>query len=238
MTNTPPPAFSSPPPPPKRRGCFFYGCLSCGILVLLAVICVGLVAWYAVHTVNAIIAQYTDSQAVALPQDHLSQAELLDVSNRFAAFQSALDAGSNAAPLVLTGPEINGLFAASTNQDFRQITNYFHVEIQGDQIKGEVSLPFDLFATNLPSVFHLKGRYLNADASFTAVLTNNQLNVHIVSADVHGRPLPDKIMAALSQQDIAQKATQDTNTAQAITHFDSILIQDGKLIITPKKPQQ
>jgi hypothetical protein len=220
-------------PQPKKHGCFFYGCI---ISLVIFVVVVGgflFLGWYAVHRINALVAEYTDTQAVALPQDQLSPADLAAAKKRVADFTHALEAHTNTPPLVLSGPEINGLLASSTNT--QQLAKWFHIDIQGDQIKGEVSLPLGEVAPDMP-LLHLKDRYLNSDGVFTAVLTNGELSVHLVSADVRGKPLPDRIMTAISAQNLAQKATQDPKDAAEIGKFDSLEIKDGKVIITPKSP--
>jgi hypothetical protein len=220
-------------PQPKKHGCFFYGCIISLIIFVLVVGGFFFLGWYAVHSINALVAEYTDTQGVALPQDQISDADLASAKQRFADFQHALDAHTNTAPLVLTGPEINGLLASSTNT--QELSKWIHIDIQGDQIKGEVSLPLGKIAPNMP-LLHLQDRYLNSDGVFTAVLTNGELSVHLVSAEVRGKPLPDKIMAGISAQNLAQKATQDPRNASKIAQFDSIEIRDGKVIITPKAP--
>ena len=85
-------------------------------------------------------------------------------------------------------------------------------------------------------LLHLKDRYLNGDGGFIAVLTNDELSIHLASANVHGKAVPDGVITAFSAQNLVQKATQDPKNAQAIRKFDSLEIKDGKVIITPKAP--
>ena len=97
------------PQKPKGRWCFFYGCITCLVLLLIAGIG-GFVAFrYVVGKINGFIDQYTDTSPITLPRVDLPADELKQLKARSDAFKVAVDAGSNAAPLVLTGREVNAL---------------------------------------------------------------------------------------------------------------------------------
>jgi hypothetical protein len=222
--------MSNPETPKKQHGCFFYGCITCLVLLLV----VGLTAFfgvrYAIHRVNAMIAEYTDTQPMALPKEEMPAAELDLLKKRFAAFNDALQAHSNAPPFALTGREINALLASAP--EMQLFKDRFHVALEGNQIKGQVSLPVDAFF-KIPFI-DTKGRFLNGVGVFRAVLTNDQFIVTTDSLEVKGKPLPEVYMAKLRNQNLLENTEIDTN-APVISQSESIEIKDGKLILQPKK---
>src|SRR5438552_453763 len=129
--------------PKKQRGCFFYGCITCLVLLLVVGLAAFLGVRYAIHRANALIAEYTDTQPMALPKEEMPAAELEQLKKRFAAFNDALQAHSNAPPFVLSGREINALL--STAPEMKLFKDRFHVALEGNQFKGQVSLPLDAF---------------------------------------------------------------------------------------------
>ena len=175
--------MSNPEPPKKQRGCFFYGCMTCLVLLLVVGLTAFLGVRYAIHRANAMIAEYTDTQPMALPKEEMPAAELDALKKRFAAFHDALQAHSNTAPLILTGQEINALLlSAPEMKDFK---DRFHVALEGDQIKGQVSLPLEPYF-KIPFI-DTKGRYLNGVGVFKAALTNNQLSITTQFAGSKGK---------------------------------------------------
>ncbi|MDB6020127.1 MAG: hypothetical protein JWR19_4616 [Pedosphaera sp.] len=218
--------------PPKKRGCFFYGCITSLVLLVIVLVVGFLGVRFALHKIDAMVAQYTDTQAMVMPKEEMPAAELEKLKARFAAFQVALDAHSNAVPLILTGPEINALLRSSPNM--KAMHDSFYVAVEGDQIKGQLSLP--LSQIKFPLV-DLNGRYLNGAAVFKAVLTNDQLWVTIQQLEVKGKPVPEQFMTQFRNKNLAEDAQNNPTNSAAIRNFESIEIKDGKVIITPKPAQ-
>jgi hypothetical protein len=224
--------MNNPESPQKRRGCFFYGCMTCLVLMLV----VGLTAFfgvrYAVHRINAFIAEYTDTQPMALPKEEMPAAELDQLKKRFAAFHDAVQAHSNTPPLILTGPEINALLVSAP--EMKDFKDRFHVALEGNQIKGQVSLPLDAFF-KIPLI-DTKGRYLNGVGVFKAVLTNNLFSITTDALEVRGKPLPEIYMAQLRNKNLVENMQANTNETM-VSQAESLEIKDGKLILQPKKAE-
>jgi hypothetical protein len=218
--------------PPKKRGCFFYGCITSLVLLTIILVAGFLGVRFFLHKIDAMVAQYTDTQAMVMPKEEMPAAELEKLKARFAAFKVALDAHSNAVPLILSGPEINALLRSSP--DMKAMRDTFYIAVEGDQVKGQLSLPLSQF--KIPMV-DLNGRYLNGAAVFKAVLTNDQLSVRIQSLEVKGQPLPEKFMSQLRMKNLAEDAQNNPTNAAVISKFESIEIKDGRVIITPKPGQ-
>ncbi|HRZ37059.1 MAG TPA: hypothetical protein P5534_11930 [Candidatus Paceibacterota bacterium] len=212
-------------PPRKGRGCFFYGCLTLVVVVIL-----GLAGLYlGVRSVaKQVIQRYTDSSPMTLPAVEISAEEAAAAQQQFKAFQSALDAGTPAEPLVLGGNEINALIAAAP--DFAMLKDRVHIAIDGDQVKGQISYPLDELP--LPWFARMaRGRYLNGSAGLSASMTNGALLVTIQSLEVKGEAVPEQFMAGLRQQNLAQNVYKDANSMATLRKIESIAIKDGKLEI-------
>ena len=226
--------------PKKKRGCFFYGCIISLILLLLVLAGVGFVGWYAVHTLRGYVAQYTDTTPMVLEKVELPADQLKRLDERVAAFGNAVGAHSNTPPLVLTGPEINAWLTekidamAATNDAMKDFKGTFFISLEGEEIKGQVSLPLDGLA-KVPffKMMNVKGRYLNGGGTFKAYIMNGDLFVFAQSLDVKGKAMPEQMMAGMRQQNLADSINKQQNS-KPFQQFESIQVKDGTMIITPK----
>jgi len=219
------------PPLPKKRGCFFYGCITSLVLLLLIFIGIFVIARLVVNRVNKMVAEYTDTSGVAISKTDMSADELKALKDRVAAFNSAVDAHSNTPPLVLTAREINGLLASDS--DLKDYKDKFYVSLDGDTIKGQVSLPLDGLV-KLP-VVDLKGRYLNGSGTFKASVEDGALSVYVEDLEVRGKPLPAEFMKGLQAQNLAQGFNNNPNAQQPFKKYDSVQVTNSTLIIKAKE---
>ncbi len=212
----------------KGRGCFFYGCLT--LVIILLVGAAGL--YFGVrYAINKVVANYTDTVPMKLPAlEAVSATELAALQDRVKNFKDALDAGKSAEPLVLEERDINALIAGSP--DFARFKDSLHVSLVGDQIKGQVSLPLDTLGFS-----RFAGRYLNGAATLKASLENGVLIVTIESLNVKGNDVPEQIMSQLRKQNMAQEAYKDPKTAETMRKLETIQVQDGHLTIKAKEPR-
>jgi hypothetical protein len=208
-------------PPPKERGCFFYGCIIASVLAVLMLLALALGGYFGYKAYLGFVQQYTSTARVALPKVEMPEAQREALLERFRAFRKALEKGEDAEPLVLTGDELNVLLAGNAD-----VADKVHFIIEGDVLKGEVSLP--LSGLGLPG---LKGRYFNGKATFLASLRDGQLDVRIDSAEVNGKPISEQIMTELRNTNMAQDAAKDPDNARFLNKLDSIEIEDGKITI-------
>jgi len=209
--------------PPKKRGCFFYGCVSFIVLSLLVV----LLGYLGVRYVIRVTHEYTDNKPVLVESMEVSPAQLQALRTRIAEFKAVLDDQKTSQELALSAEDINALIASEP--DLKDLKNKLFVIIDGDHIKGKVSIPLDNFGP-----LRLKGRYLNGVATFKASLENGALMVALDDLEVKGKPLPARILAQFKNQNLAQNAQRDPATAQAIQKFESIRVKDGSIILKNK----
>lgn len=224
---SPPPATSASQPA-KRRGCFFYGCIT--VLVLTVLFCIAgfFLIRYGLNKFTAFVEQYTETTPMTLPTVQLSATEYEQLDKRVSAFADAVNARKATPPLVLTGDEINALIA--NNPAWKALKGKVYVTIEGDQIKGKVSIPMDELA-QAPGLSRLKGRYLNGSAALKVSLANAILLVTIQSLEAKGQSPSPPLMTQLQTINFAQNAAQDPKTQEMIGRFESLEVKEGKITI-------
>lgn len=207
----------------KGHGCFFYGCLTVAIVVV-----VGLLALFLItrSMINRMVEKYTEPTPMTLPTLEISAAEVSEVQQRWKTFQEGLT-NQTAQTLELTEKDLNALILNDAN--LSELKNKVHVSIAGDQLKGQVSIPLD----NFP-IGKVKGRFLNGTAGIKVSLDNGILLVTLQSLEVKGESVPEQVMAGIRQQNLAQDAYKDVQKAEALRRLESIQVNDGRLIIKPR----
>src|SRR5437588_4134411 len=141
--------------PKKPRGCFFYGCISGLSLLLIMVVALLLGVYYVKKMFN----QFTDTKPLPLPVVQMSPEEIKKLHERLDNFDKALKEHRPTAALELTGDDINAWIATSPGG--QSLTGRVYVTIEGDQLKGQVSLPMSQLGLPL-----FQGRYLNGAVTF------------------------------------------------------------------------
>ncbi|MSU59787.1 MAG: hypothetical protein EXS35_16735 [Pedosphaera sp.] len=210
--------------PPKRRGCFFYGCLTCIVLFLIACVLIFLGIRYVKNKING----YTDAVPVKFPKVEMTDADFKKLEARVKTFGEALDQGKAIEPLILTELDINALLVKSGNA--KELAEKVHVSLNGSEIKGQVSIPLSGFG------WFTRNRYLNGEATFTVSLENGVLNVKTHDIQVKGRTLPESLMGALRQENLAKDVANEPKNAEAIRKFESIQVQDSRVIVKARPP--
>ena len=210
-----------PPPPKKKHGCFFYGCITSIVLVLIVAIGLFFTLRFAYDKFN----EFTQSSPMTLPKAELPPGELAATQSQVRAFSQAVEAKKSGAALVLNEKQVNALIGSDPK--LQKLRETFYFSIQGDQVKGQVSFPLERLG--MPG---FKGRYLNGEATFKVTLNDGVLIVTMESLKVGSKELPTEVMDAVRQQNWAQELYKDAKAAEAIRKLGSIIVKDGNLIIT------
>lgn len=209
----------------KGRGCFFYGCLTLVVIVLLGIVGLVLGVRYAL---NKAVQQYTETQPMVIPKVQASSLEVTNLQERVKVFKGALSAGTAVEPLVLNEREINVLITGTP--DTLPLKNHVYIAVQGDQLKGQVSVPLE----KLKDWSMFRGRYLNGAASIKASLENGVLIVTLQSLQVKGVELPPHILTQLKSQNLAKDLYNDPNVAEFMRKLDRLEVKDGRVTVTAK----
>jgi hypothetical protein len=209
------------PPPPRQHGCFFYGCIIASILAVLMAILFAVLGYVAYRGLSQLVEQYTSTTPRQLPKVEMPAEQRAALKDRVDSFRKAVDAGTPAEPLVLTSDDLNALI--DENEDLK---GKVYVAVEGDKLKGQVSLPLDMF--KLPMV---RGRYLNGEADFKASLLDGVLIVTLDSVEINGKKLPEEILTGMRQQNLAKDVYKDPKNAEMMRKLESLEIKDGKIVL-------
>ena len=207
-----------------RRGCFFYGCITG--LVLLVLVLGALMA--GLHYVKKMVNQLTDSRPMELPTVQMSPAEIDNLKQRFEAFQKAVRERRPTEPLVLAADDINALIANGPER--QSLKGKFYVSLDRDKLKGEVSVPLREMGLSL-----FKGRYLNGSATFNLSFNHGALSVAPQTILVKGAPLPEVYMQEIRKQNLAAGFTNEPSAGEVLQALEDIQVKDGKLVVVPKE---
>jgi hypothetical protein len=223
----------NPPPlpeqPKKQRGCWFYGCLSLAIIALIGLVGTWMLARFAVKKASAMVQQYTSKTSAPIEKVTISQSDLKSLQGRVNSFNQTLNGEKGSRELVLSADEINALI--QNDPEYKAVKGKLFVMLDGDQIRGKVSMPLDDFGP-----FKLKGDYLNGTATLTAALENGVLDVRLKDIQVGDNPLPAPILAELRKMNFAQDFQKDPDVKKSMDKLESIQVKDSKLILRSKEP--
>lgn len=203
-------------------GCLLGGCLG-AFLVMIAGI--GLIGWSGYSFYQAQIQQYTSETPKELPVVELDEDRIAELEQRVETFHEQVEEGKPAEPLILTAEDINAL--VSRNEDMR---GRVYVTIEDGQISAEVSVPTDV----IPGA---GGRFFNGSLTVDASLTEGELVVKPQEASVNGEPVPEQFMQGFREENLAQDVDDDPEAARWLRKFESMRVEDDRIILTPKPPE-
>ena len=207
------------------RGCLFWGGIIAAVLFLFL-----LLAVYGTYRyVKGMIAEWTDTKPLPAPTVQLSHSEITNLQQRVHAWDDGLKHNQAVGSLTLTADEINALIAADAPTNGLAARLFF--SFNSNQVQAQISVP--LKGINR----WLEGRYLNGSGNFAVALHDGNLALRVKSLAVKGRQLPENFMQPLRAQNFAEGWTNDPNLGGAIAKFQEIKIEDGKLIVIPKKSE-
>jgi hypothetical protein len=203
----------------KRRGGLYYAAVAASVLLAALAAMALLVFLYA--------RSLTEPAPMPLPAVQVSGNEAELIQDRVRAFQQAVRQHDATPPLTLTADEINALIAA--NPDLKPVHQRLRIVMEGDQLKGLLSIPVrDL---GLPV---LKDRFLNGTATFQLAAGNGSLRLTPERVVVRGKPLPGFLMRFLRGRNLAESIEKSPRAALALERLESVQVRDGKLVIAAK----
>ncbi|MEM6979208.1 MAG: hypothetical protein AAF539_06025, partial [Planctomycetota bacterium] len=126
--------------------------------------------------------------------------------------------------LVLTSDELNALIAGN-----EQLRGRVFVDIVDGEITGKVSIPTDM----LPGG---KGRFFNADGRFDVSMQDGVLVVRLVGGSVKGEPIPEPIMEAFAQENLAKELYKNEQNARVLRKFESIEVGEDSILLKLREP--
>lgn len=204
------------------------GCFSMIALLALSGVAMVMAARYAL---NSMVETYTADSPLDMPMVQVSDEEYEALKSRVETFNRAMESGETAEPLVFTAEEVNALIQRSV--DNVDLSDKVYVSIEDDRVTGEVSIPLAEFAGNWEI---LKGRYINGQGTFRVRLADGRLHVTLEELTVAGESVPEAIMEALRDENLARKMNEDPEFRKSISRLESVEVREGKIFVYPKSP--
>jgi hypothetical protein len=208
----------------KGRGCFFYGCIT-----MIVVVIVGIVGIYfgARYVVKKAVDLYTSKTPVAIAPVKLPAAEGERAQTRLDDFTKSFKEGKTPEPLTLTSDELDYLVRNSV--EGKKLKDSAQVIITNDQIRAQISMPLGAIRPEL------SGRFLNGVATLSARVRNGAVVLDLDSVDVNGQPLPKQFLDSMRKQPIEWRPDANDRNAALIQNIGRIETKDGKLVLYPKE---
>jgi len=194
------------------------------LVIVLGALLVGL------HYVRKMVNNFTDNKPMELPTLQMSKAEIDQVKQRFEAFQQEVREQRATKPLVLTADDINALIASGSEP--QSLKGKLYVSLEGDQVKGEVSVPLQEVGLSM-----FRGRYLNGRATFNLGFRDSVLIVTPRTLIVKGTPVPEVYMQEIRKQNFAASLTNEPTAVAVLKGLQDIQLKEGKVVIVPKEQQ-
>ena len=207
--------------PPRQRGCFFYGCIIASVLAVLTMILIGVGAVLLYRLAGRMVEEYTATVPRDLPKVEMPAEKRQTLKERVETFRKAVNEGTPTEQLVLTSDDLNALL-----EEQPELKGKIYVKVEGDEVKGQVSIPLDQLG--FPMV---KGRYLNGEADLKASLKDGVLIVTLDSIEVNGKRVPDQVMEGIRKENLAKDAYKDEKSSEMMRKLESLEIKDGKIIL-------
>lgn len=205
---------------PKRFpwGCLIGGCLT---VVLVMMVSFGAIAYVGYTYYIAQVNKYTSSEPAEIPKIEKTKEESDALKKRLEDFKTALEKDETQEPFVLTADDINTLISAES-----ELKGKIYVTIADGEISAQASIPTDMIPGG-------KGRYFNGRMSLKPSLQNGVLIVTLDEAEVNGEPLPSEFLDPIRKENLAKDAYKDPKSAEFLRKFDSLKIENDKIILTP-----
>lgn len=210
---------------PKR---FPWGCVlagGCGAVMLLffgAIIAVLAGGWW---FYKSQLNQYTSTASSNLPTVEISEEDLQALENRVKAFNDQVDEGIATEPLILTQDDLNALI--TKDEDLR---GKVFLRIEDGTIIADVSIPTD----GLPGG---KGRFFNGSVGVEASLKEGRLAIKPTSASVNGQELPKAMLEQIEIDEMLSEIKDDKDMREQLEKYESMVIEEDRIVLTPKPPK-
>ncbi len=201
--------FQPQPTPQKSgKGCFFYGCLTIIVLLILSAIAI-------YFAVRGAVRAYTDDKPRVLPAFESTPSE---VASALAKVEQLRRPG---AKISLTEREINSLISNLPSNN--PLKDSLRVRIKDNRVGGTVSMDLGMFG--------FSGRYLNGDGEFGVKIVDGQPFISLKSLSLNGLTVPEAALSQLSGENLAKELTKDPRGRELFEKLKRVEISNGALQI-------
>ncbi len=173
---------------------------------------------------NSLVKTYTATQPQPLPKVEVTREAQDRLKARWTAFQKSLENRNAPVPAFkLTADDLN-LFLAG----LPGLSNRVYVSIEGDQLKGQFSVPLN--NANQPK---LNGRFVNGSANLKMNFDGSFLTVTVASVEANNQPLPKWLLRKVQGQNLVSHFDNNTPALELFQRLDNIEVRDGAVVLTP-----
>ena len=199
------------------------GCLSA--IILLAVIAAA-AYYFILQASDELVETYTSPAPCDFARAEDSRKEAESAIDRFRDFIVALERGEETGSFSLSADDINALL--EYEDLFREFHKMARVDIQGDKLQAEISVPLGMFNDRF------EGRYLNGTGELAIEMRDDRLRVTIDRLEVGGRNLPEEFMNEIRKNNLVEALYQEPSLERFLQLVKAVQIEDGRLVIQPK----
>jgi len=197
----------------RLKGCLIAAGIALGVVALLAAIAAGIAAWQ----FNRLRREFTDAELKPLPVTQVDGDSAKRLTRTAEQFARALN-DNRPGQFTFTEAQLNGLLAMLP--DTQELRGRATVAIAGDRLRVQTGVP-------LEQVPGFQGRYLNAEFTVDAQVTNGQLQVYVREVTVRGKPLPPLLVDRLRTQNLADRLLQDPGARRFFSHIRTLRVAEG-----------
>lgn len=205
--------------PKKRRGCFFYGCLTTILAVLVSLVAVYFVASRAV---KQIVETYGTTAPVQLSTAPTTAEQYEAVHSRIEGFRMKLASDQATDPLRLSAEDINSVL----QHDARFKGVHAEVSLEADALRVRGSLPLEFLG--------YKGVFLNGSAKVGISMQAGLPDVRVQELALGNQSIPSQLSDELGAKNLAKGLKDEPEFQQLWSKVDRIEVRDGTLLVTPK----
>jgi hypothetical protein len=213
---------SEPSRVPNARSCWYYGCFTLGMMLLVGFLSIYFGGRYFLKT---FVAEYTSEKADPLPRVEMDDASWNALKGRIADFSKALRESKEDAVLELSADDLNALI--QKDPQFSEFSGHLFVSFEGEK----ASCKFSYLLERLGAQKILHGRFLNGTAELVPNMVNGELFLTLLNVQINGKTVPDSVKPGLQAHNLAANFNSDEKSRPFLHRVRGISIQRGKVII-------
>lgn len=218
-----PTSSTLPQPQKQKRGCFFYGCLTTIIAVLLVLVVMYVVA---TRSLKKVVEQFGTSAPVTLGEQETSLAEYHTAKSRIIEFFQRAQRDEAVEPLRLSGRDLSALL--QHDLQFKNLTAAVTIENNQAGIRGSVPL----------EALGYSGMYLSGSAKLSVGMENGAPSVRVSDVSLGEQALPPALLQELKSRNLLDGLKNDEQLSRALAAIGSMQIEGDAVVITPAKKQR
>ncbi|MBR4674419.1 MAG: hypothetical protein IKP00_08140 [Victivallales bacterium] len=192
----------------------------CGIIVGVIILLVASVLLYSTHAIRKFKKEYTEDKPVEIQHEPITKKQQTQLTAKYNTVKEVLKTHKKT-EIQFTSEEFSHLMAYSP--ETKGIASKSRFWLEGDKIKAELSIP-------LNSVPKMQGRYLNGIFTFSAIMQDGRMRLHVDEGLARGRPISQTYLNLLNSQNLEGLLSQHSGTNWS-EFIENLEINDGKLTI-------